>query len=348
MKKKLMSILLAMLMVVSLIGCGGQQSSDSNSADSDAEVSEEEAAPTHEFTRLVLGTSSLGGTYYTLGGGWANILNGKIENLEITVEQTGGPSSNLELMEAGDMELAFVTTWVSGDGWDGNPDSWAAGNVYQEQRAIFPMYSSIAHLFTLEGSGIEDIMDFNGKNMTIGNPGATGNLVGNGLVDSLGLTPKNINAVSTEVAMDNLKDGTSDCGVNVTGVPGPAFLNAETTHDIKYISLTEDQMAALQEVYPYWSEGTIPAGSYKNQDEDVRAIALWNACVCDKDMDEDLVYEIVKTTFESLEELKTVDATAAQFNAQDVNNCGIPLHPGAARYYEEIGITLADNVKPID
>lgn len=339
MNKRILAILLILTMVFAFTACGG---TDSDSDDPSG------GGSGWEFTRLLLGTSSLGGSYYTLGGGWANIINSAVKDVEVTVEMTGGPSSNLELMENGEMELGFVTTWISGDGWTGNPDSWAEGNEFKRQRAIFPMYASYAHFFTLEGSGIDSIYDFNGKRMSYGNPGSSGNLVGTAVVETLDLQPKSMNAVSTEVAMDSLKDNTVDCGINVTGVPGPAFLNAETTHKIKYISFTEDEMATLLTAYPFWSEGFIPANSYKNQPEDVRAIALWNTCVCDKDLDEELVYELVKATFEHLDELKAVDAQAEQFNAQDVNNCGIPLHPGAARYYEEIGITLADNVKPID
>ncbi len=345
--KKLVSILMCLVMLFCLAACTPKPQEQSNPQPGNTD-SQPSGSAQREFTRLTLGTSSLGGTYYTLGGGWANIMNRVVDNIEISVEQTGGPSSNLELMEQGEMEIAFVTTWVSGDGWDGNPNSWAAGTKYKEQRAIFPMYSSIAHFFSLEGSGINSIQDFNGKNMTIGNPGATGNLVGNAVIEVFGLKPKTVNAVSTEVAMNNLKDRTSDCGVNVTGAPGPAFLNAETTHDIHYIPFSSEEMAQLLKAYPYWSEGAIPAGTYKNQNEDVRAIALWNACVVDKDLDADLVYELVKATFENIEELYAVDATAKQFDAKMVNNCGIPLHPGAARYYEEIGIKLADNVKPID
>jgi len=68
----------------------------------------------------------------------------------------------------------------------------------------------------------------------------------------------------------------------------------------------------------------------------------------DKDLSEDLVYNLTKTTFENLDYLLNVDIAAADISTDNLNAIVTPLHPGAYKYYTEIGVDIPDNIKPVN
>lgn len=296
-----------------------------------------------ESNKLLLGTSSQGGTYYIWGGGWADIMGKSIPGMDIAVEVTGGPTSNMQLIQSGDMELGFVTAWLGGEGYDGV--GWT-NEKHDKIRSIFVMYPSVMHMYALKGKGIESIHDFAGRHISTGAPGSTSAEAGSGLLEALEIKPKKISGLPTNTSTDGLRDGTLDGGFAVTGVPGPFMLDIETTHEVQHIGLSKNDMAKLLDKYPYWSEMDVPAGTYKHQEEDTKLVAFWNLAVASSDLSEDVVYDLVKATFEKNAELQSVDPTAKDTLIENIKYSTIPLHPGALKFYKEQGIEIPDELIP--
>jgi len=98
--------------------------------------------------------------------------------------------------------------------------------------------------------------------------------------------------------------------------------------------------------YAYWDSLDIPKETYKHQDEDISVVAFWNLGIASSDLSEDLVYELVKTTFEKHEDLLSVDPTAKDTIADNITYSTVPLHPGALKYYKEEGIEIPDELIP--
>lgn len=341
-KKSLIGIFVLITLLI-LSGCGGPQSqgTGNTSAPQEQQTSNKPATP----ARLLLGTSSVGGTYYVWGGGWAKIMNSKVPGVDISVEVTGGPTSNMQLIQDGQMELGFVTGFLAAEGYNG--EGWAKeqGKKFDEMRAIFPMYSSVLHIYSIQGKGITSIYDFKGKHVSVGAPGSTSDIAGRAILKVLGIEPREISSLPTGAAVDGLRDGTIDAGFAVTGVPGPFMLDLETTHKVQHIGLSKEDMAKILKELPY-SEGVIPKGTYKHQTEDTPVITFWNFAVADKDLPEDLIYNLVKATFENQADLIAVDPTAKQTVAENIKYSPIPLHPGALKYYKEIGIAIDSKLVP--
>jgi len=294
--------------------------------------------------RMLLGTSSATGTYYVYGAGWAKILNDKLKTVDVSVEITGGPSTNIQLIQKKEMDIGFVTTWLAGEGFNG--EGWAAGQKHDRIRAIFPMYSSVLHIYTLAKTNVRSIQDVNGKHISSGAPGSTSEAALTKIVEALDLKPRIFSKIPSNQAIDGMKDGSIDVGFNITGIPGPFMMDLETTHEVRHISLTPEEVATILELNPYWAEGVIPNGTYKHQTEDIRTISFWNVAVVDKDLPESLVYDIVKATFANHSSLLTVDPNAKDTLAKNIVYSSVPLHPGAIKYYKEIGITLPDRLVP--
>ena len=189
------------------------------------------------------------------------------------------------------------------------------------------------------------IKDLEGKAIGTGALGSTSGDAVPLLLDALGINVKSTANLSSNGICDALKDGTIDVGFGVTGVPASWMLDLETSKDIKIIPLSEDEINTVLAAQPYWSSGVIPGGVYKNHDEDIPCITFGNFFIANKDLDEDLVYNLVKATFEHKAEIEKVDKNAEGIDVENLGFLTMPLHPGAQRYYEEIGVEIPDNLK---
>lgn len=337
--KRFLSMILALMMALAVTACGGGNTGDDSSGSSDSSGSTNKT----ETYRLALGTSSTGSTYYILGTGWANIMQEKVSGVEMSIEATPGGITNMQSMRSGDMDLGMTTCWLAGDGWNGT--AWAEGTKYDNCRSLFPTHSSVMYIFTLAGSGIETIQDCEGKRIGCGAAGSTSGDGAPLLFEALGIAPASYTGLASTGMCDALKDGTIDVGIGVTGVPASWLLDLETTKDIRLIPLNEDDLAVVLKDQPYWAAGAIPGGVYKNHEEDIPCIAYWNMIIANESLPEDLVYNLCKATYESIEELAEVDQNARSIDTQYLDTMTMPLHPGAVRYYEERGVEIPDSLR---
>jgi len=107
-----------------------------------------------------------------------------------------------------------------------------------------------------------------------------------------------------------------------------------------------EEMKKILHEYPYWSEGMIPAGTYKYVTENIRLIAFNNIFVCDKDLGENIVYTLTKATFDYHADLAKIHPIMKEIKLEGIKESPVPLHPGAARYFKEKGITIPDKILP--
>lgn len=312
-------------------------------------TSPQEAPPSGEdetslkAARLVLGSSVVSSTYYIMATGWANLIQEKLPQISISVEATPGGITNMQSMRQGDMDLGMTTCWLAGDGKDGT--GWAKGIKYDNCLSMFPTHSSVMYIYTLEENGIDSIYDIEGKNIACGSPGSTSGDAVPLLLDALGITPRNISNLNATGMSDALKDGTIDVAFGVTGIPAAWLLDLEAVKDVKLIPLLEEDMNKILEAQPYWGRGVIPAGTYKNQPEDVPVIAYWNMLVANDNLSEDLIYNLCKITFENIDELSKVDPNFRSITYENIDTMVMPLHPGALKYYNEQGVEIPEHLK---
>jgi len=293
--------------------------------------------------RLLLGTSSVGGTYYVLGAGWSNLMNQNIPDVNISVQSGGGPATNVQLIQRGEMDFGLTTGWVAGDGYKGK--GWAEGKKYDEMRTIFPLYFSTLHIYTLDKT-IKDIQDLEGKHVSVGLGGSTSDAAGRALLETLGIKPRLISSLAPGAQSNGLKDGTIDACFAVTGVPGPFMLDLESSHKVGFIKLSQEDFDKVFKAFPFWSQGVIKVGEYKGIKEDLPVINFWNLTIADKDLSDDLIYKIVKATFENRQALITINPRSTSTIPENIIYSTIPIHPGALKYYKEVGIEIPDELIP--
>lgn len=288
--------------------------------------------------RLRLGAAGSGGTFYIWGAGWSSLIN-TLGKQEVSVQVTGGPQQNCQLLHQGDVNLGFSTAFVASDAYTGKTTS----EPYTDLRTLFPMYSSFLHIFTLETSGINKLSDINGKHLATGTPGSSSEIVGNKIVSALGLRPREISPISLSNVVDGMKDERIDAGFAVSNLPVPALVELQTTHKVKYLELTKQELDKVMKSGAF-TLGTIPAKTYKNQPNKMTTLTFWTLCLTTDKLPDAVAYELTKATFENVKKLGESVGSVEEVVAINVLNSPVPIHPGAAKYYKEIGIKIPTNL----
>ena len=131
------------------------------------------------------------------------------------------------------------------------------------------------------------------------------------------------------------------------GAPVPALKMGEAKEPLKFISLSAEETKKLREEMPELTTSTIAGGTYASLNEDYHTVGLYNFAIGRADLPDDLVYQLVKTVFENQASLVKVHSTARETIPQNVDkDTFLPFHPGAIRYYKEIGIKIPASLVP--
>lgn len=292
---------------------------------------------------LTVGTASQGGVYFVYGNGLAGFLGEEL-GLNASGEVTGGPVQNVTLTQMGDHDIGLVTMGPAYEAWIGESEL-APGLPHSEIRALFPMYETPFQGVALASSGITSVSDFEGKRVGVGPAGGTPGTYWPRFLNTLGINATISNAGAADTA-GQLKDGLVDAFVFAAGLPIGAFSQLAAEADVVMFGFTEDELAQIMEGHPEVSPFTIPAGTYTVQDEDQMSVAMWNFAIAHADMPESLAYEITKLVMENNDRMLQIHAAAAATLPENVgNNSFLPFHPGAVRYFEEIGIEIPEDLR---
>lgn len=282
---------------------------------------------------IVLATASEGGTYDVYGEGLARLLTRTL-NISVGTRRTGGPAENIELLERGEVQLAFVTMGVAMHAWEGS-GAWN-GRPMRSMRALFPMYDTPFHFVTLQAAGIGRIADMAGRRIGIGPAGGTGDTYVPSFLSTLGIAASTVNGAWIDLARQ-LEDGGIEVLAVAAGVPFPAVVDIEPRRKVAYIAPTAEQAMALRLAWPELTASVIPPGTYPSLDRPYPTVGLFNFAIARADMPEDLAYRIVETVFSHHQEMLDIHSAAAATVAGNfARNTFLPFHPGASRYYGNI------------
>lgn len=293
-----------------------------------------------------IGTGGTGGVYYPYGGALAEVWTKHVENVRAVAEVTGASVENTKLAHKGETVIGEIMGDVAYEAYYGKG---RFEDDPQNISAMFVMYQNVYHVVALEKSGIKTLQDLKGKKVSVGSPGSgteyKSNLVFHAVdVPYDSFTIRRLSFVENANA---LRDGTIDVGVWSVGPPTSSIMDLATTHDIAPVPFSEEELDKVLSQYQYYSPSQIPAGAYEGVDEDVPTVSVWNVVICNRDLSEDLVYNLVKAAFENREYMEQVYHGAKHTTAENTANYSpIPLHPGTIKYLQEKGIEIPDRLMP--
>lgn len=335
--KKFLSLLLATLLVLSLAACGEKQQDNQDPQNPSQTIVPQD---------LVMGTGSTGGTYFALGGAMANAINDKLADKKITItaQSTGASVENMNLINAGEMDLGIAMNNVAANAFDG---AGAFSSPVTNVSSIGVVYNEVYQIVANAATGAKNVEDLKGKKVAIG-PAGSGTLgLSQKIFTAAGLDPnKDIQPQSDSFgdAATKMQDGHIDAACNVLAVPASSIIEMTTSMKLAYVNISDDILETLQATEPYFVRKVIPAGTYDGQTEDINTITCKAALYCRADLDEETVYQITKAFYESGDVIAAAHATGKEVQLEGcLEGITTPIHPGAARYYKEMGITVPDN-----
>lgn len=287
---------------------------------------------------MTVGTGSTGGAYYPIGVAIAEVLTSKL-GTQATAEVTGGSLDNLRLINDGDCDLGIAQGNNMMDAYNGTGDY--VDNAYENINAMFGGLSKgFFQVVVLENSPIQSMADLKGKKVCMGPAGNAAIILANLVWSKYGFTTDDIK--TTYVAYDDgisqLEDGNVDAVYIQTAIPASAIQQlAAGGKGYRLISVDEDIANELCEEYGYFGYGTIATTVYDNLKEDCHTMYVSNMVAVRADLDEDLVYEMTKAIFENLDIIKSSHKAASGLTLENAVRVSIPMHPGAERYFKEVG-----------
>ncbi len=317
MKKRVLSMILAAMLLVAM------------------------TASASAATFLSIATGGTSGTYYPLGGDLANLFSTVIPDVNASAQATGGSADNLRLIDGEEAELGTVQNDVSYFAYTGT-DSFE-GEQITSFSVISSLYAEYVQIVVRADSDIQSIADFKGKSISIGAAGSGVYTNALHVLEAAGLTLDDIDAqyLSFSESADGLKNKQIDAAFVCAGIPNAAVTELASTVGVRLISLSDEEVTALITAHPTYANLKLPAATYELS-EDVNCIAITALLVCSNNLDEELVYQMTKAMYE--QEGILTHAKAAEITKESAfDGVGeLPLHPGAARYYTEIGLLDAE------
>jgi len=290
-----------------------------------------ETAPA-QGRELNIGTASVGGAYYAMGGGIANLVTEYVTNITMVPVVTGGSVENPRLVDSGDVDIAISNSNLILAGFNGEEPYGKKLKI----QAIASMYSSVFHIITLEGSSIKSVADLKGKRVGVGPAGGGTSSTMVPILEAYGMTPDDFTPsyLAYGDSTTQLADGKLDAVFIQSGYPASAVMQLRATHRIRFIDLDRDKLDQILTKYPIYSDIVVPADVY-DLSKDALALGIPNVLIVRPELSEELVYNITAAIFDHLKEFGDAVATAKQIDATKAMKTVIPLHPGAARYFNK-------------
>lgn len=314
--KKIISIVLACVLIVALAACGGAG------------------------TKMTMGTGGTSGTYYGYGG----VLGQYITNnagINVTVVSTDGSKANIQGIAAGNYQLGTVQSDVMSYAWAGTRAFEKEGKI-DSFRTVAGLYAEAVQLVTMDPS-IKSVADLKGKAVSIGAPGSGVYFNAIDVLTAGGLTEADIKAQYQSFAdsTDALKDGKIDAAFIVAGAPTPAITELCSTNDAYLVPIDSEVAEKMMKECPFYTVHTVPANTYKGQTEDVKTVTVKATLIVSTDASEDDVYKLTAAIFDNAEAIKAENGKGAELSLENATSgMTVPFHKGAAKYFEEKGVKV--------
>ncbi len=304
-----------------------------------------------EDRSYILATASTGGTYYPVGVALATLSKVKLapkHHFSLSAISSAGSGENVKLLNENEAQFAILQGLYGAWAWSGEGPYEKSGR--QEQlRSVSMLWQNVEHFIVrsdLAKTGtVTDLNNLDGKKFSIGKKNSGTENSGRQIMKGLKVDPDKFNLAYMGYggSASALQNGTID-GMNTpAGVPVGAVTQAFAAlgKDISILSFTDEQIKEANGNYNLWTKYEIPANTYPGLDKPITTIAQPNFLAVREDISEEDVYQLTKAIYENLPFLQGIHkATKAMAIEKAIAGLPVPLHPGAARYYKEMGIEI--------
>ena len=296
-----------------------------------------------------LGCGGPGGSWFKMVGGLSSLYNKKIENVNVSAVSSGGSVALMRLIRKGELEATFTHTLTAYDSWNG-VGKFEKEGAYKGIRMMTGMYESVHHFVVREDSGIKSMGELVGKRVNVGSPGSGSAANSTIILQGLGLYDQvKINNLSFGDAGRAVGDGQMDA-LGMSGAPMSAVVTLEASHKIRVLGFNDAEFKKIFAKSPFYYKTTMPAGVYKSWNKPTDLIAFQVYWIAHEKFDPEAVYKMLKVAYDPANKdyLKSVHRQFGGMSAalQPMEGLGIPLHPGAVKYWKEQGMDIPAKLIP--
>lgn len=296
---------------------------------------------------ITIGTAGTAGALYPMGVAMAQTITDHVEGMTATGEATAASIQNLRDLHEGNSELGISQSEVAYYAYNGQMDY--EGNAFTDIRALYSTIYNYLQVFVAADSDINGIADLKGKTVSMGSAGSGGEMAARALLSAYDLDYTTVKAqfMGESDGASALKDGKIDAMIATHPLASAALTELTTSMNVKMIEIPAGDK--FYEVYPLYTPYTVPAGTYNNVDVEVTTprSRIIMCTSTESGLSDDDIYNIVKAVWENRDEwagcAKSVETQTVLETA--LEEIAIPLHPGAIRYFEEIGMQVPDELK---
>jgi TRAP transporter TAXI family solute receptor len=294
------------------------------------------AAMAQDFINVLTGGTS--GVYYPLGVALSEIYADGIEGSRTQVQATKASVENLNLLAQGSGEIAFALGDSVALAWAGDAEA-GFPQPLTNLRAIAAIYPNYIQIVAEAESGATTLADLAGMSLSVGAPASGTELNARAIFAGAGMSYEDLGRIEYlpfAESAELIKNGQIQATLQSAGLGVASITDLATTHDITVIAIPEEVVTSVGAPYV---PAVIPAGTYAGQDADVATAAVGNVLVTSEAVSEETAYQMTRLLFENLDRMKAAHAAAGGITIDGaLTGLSIPLHPGAERYYREVGL----------
>ena len=286
---------------------------------------------------LGFATGGTSGVYYAYGTVLAQYISGN-SNVNINVVASNGSADNVDKLDLNEYQLGFVQNDVAYYALNGI--RLFEGEAVDSFTALASLYTEAVQLVTVDPE-IKSVADLKGRNVSIGTNGSGVYFNALDFLAAYDLTLDDINEqfLNFSDSTESLKDGKIDAAFVVAGIPTASVTELSTAKPVYLVGLDDEHIEKLIEISGAYTRYVIPADAY-GTDGDVVTVGMKATIIANEKVTDEQAYTIVKTIFENKDAITEVHAKGADLDLEFASVCGLPYHPGAAKYFAEKGITV--------
>lgn len=292
---------------------------------------------------LLLGTAAATGIYYPAGNAICRSVNKtrQLTGLRCSAQTSPGSSANLSRIANGQLDLLLAQADTQYHAYHGSQGFSAAG-ANKSLRSVFSLHTEAFTIVVRSDANIDHFDQLLGKRVNIGNPGSGHRQTMQVLMAAKGWQNNDFAALTeltTAQQVDALCENKIDAFVYLVGHPTVTLKQAANSCDVKILGVDDALVEQLVTQHNYYLRTHIAGGTYRSHKHDVNTLGVAASVIASKQTSEETVYQVVKSVFENLDGIRAMHPAFAELNkATMATTINIPLHPGARRYYREIGL----------
>jgi hypothetical protein len=328
--------LILLFFLTTQIGCTGSQTGEKSN-------------------NFIIATATTGGTYYPVGVALGTIITQKqAPALSASAINSAGSGENIQMLINDEAQLAILQGLYGAMAYKGK--GTYAGQPVKNIRSITMLWENVEHFLVqtkyVKTGNIQDLQNLAQK-FSIGERGSGTEGSTRTILEALGILPETAftpEYLGYSPSVQAMIDGRI-AGASIPAGPPVAAVTqalAQLGGKVTVLSISEDQLEKICSEYPVWTSYALPANTYPGQSKNIQTIAQPNFLACRADLPEDVIYSVTKTIYDNLSEIQNIHkATLAMKLEKAIGGLVVPLHPGAAKFYREKGLTIpADLITP--